>query len=90
MSLYKIVLMSYVEGWIAAIKATTTPGTPIYLEKKIIFNNNAIGHFSIVYLVAKPSIWSEAEQVTLLWQRPVSSEHDNKVFYIWKVATLVS
>ena len=59
-------------------------------RKKNIFNNTAIGHFPIVYLVAKPSIWSEAEQVTLLWQRPVSSEHDNKVFYIWKVATLVS
>ena len=30
-SLYNIVVMSYVEGWIAATKPTMTPGTPIYL-----------------------------------------------------------
>ena len=30
-SLYNIILMSSVEGWIAATKPTMTPGTPIYL-----------------------------------------------------------
>ena len=60
MSLYKIVLMSYVEGWIAAIKTTMSPGMPIRLGKKGVFSNTAICHFQVVYLVAKPLIWSEA------------------------------
>ena len=71
-------------------QGNNNPWYAYIFREKIIFNNTAIGHFPIVFLVAKPSIWSEAEQVTLLWQRPVSSEHDNKVFHIWKVATLVS
>ena len=65
MSLYKIVLMSYVEGWIAAIKTTMSPGMPIRLGKKGVFNNTAICHFQVVYLVVKPLLGVRLK-VTLL------------------------
>ena len=43
--------MSYVEGWIAAIKTTMSPDT---FRKKGVFNNTAICHFQVVYSVVKP------------------------------------
>ena len=48
-----------------------------------------MGHFTVVLLVAKPLIWSEAEADLVVIETSLSSEHDNKVIYFRKAATFV-
>ena len=52
--------------------------------------NSLIGHFTVVYLVAKPLIWSKAEGDLVVIETSMLSWHDNKVDYIRKAATFVS
>ena len=49
-----------------------------------------IGHFKVVYLIAKPLIWSEAEVDLVVIETSILESMITYEIYIWKTARFVS
>ena len=49
-----------------------------------------IGHFTVVYLIAKPLIWSEAEGDLVVIETSILESMITYEIYIWKTARFVS
>ena len=49
-----------------------------------------IGHFTVVYLIAKPLIWSEAEVDLIVIETSILESMITYEIYIWKTVRFVS
>ena len=49
-----------------------------------------IGHFTVVYLIAKPLIWSEAEGDLVVIETSILESMITYEIYIWKTVRFVS